>query len=220
MPSNAYLNFKDHLMTDVIRLYESHCTLNSSKPGRRGLGHITRSGVFMLCAAWEMYHEDLIKECTKIIIDNTQHPSELNRSFRKEIIDNIGNRKDKTIILSMAGDGWKQVIINLCYLEVDTLNTPKTKNIRNLYRKYIGIENIDDNWSVSGEKIDKFVSDRGDIAHKGSSASYIKISHFKNYMNMISKAVIENDKLVLTFLKDKYPDNRVPWNNSYTFQKI
>ena len=50
MSSNAYTNFEKKLK-DVERLYDSHSQLNHDGKGRRGLGHITRSGIFMLCAA-------------------------------------------------------------------------------------------------------------------------------------------------------------------------
>lgn len=106
MPSNAYSNFEKNLK-DVERLYNSHAQLNHDGRGKRGLGHLTRSGIFMLCAAWEVYHEELIKECVRIIVGNTALPKELPRPIRLTLINHFGNFKDKSKLLHIAGDGWK-----------------------------------------------------------------------------------------------------------------
>jgi len=50
MPSTSFLKFETNMLTDVDRIISSHTQLNHDGRGRRGLGHITRSGVLMLCA--------------------------------------------------------------------------------------------------------------------------------------------------------------------------
>ncbi len=124
MPSNAYNNFAKNLQ-DVERLYDSHSQLNHDGRGRRGLGHLTRSGIFMLCAAWEVYHEELIKECVNIIVNNIDLPKDLPRPIRIVLIDYYTNLKDKRKLLHIAGDGWKSTFLNICYGVMADLNSPK-----------------------------------------------------------------------------------------------
>jgi len=59
MPSSAYQAFKKNRV-DVVRLIDSHGKLHAGTRGKKGLGHITRSGVVMLCASWELYVESLL----------------------------------------------------------------------------------------------------------------------------------------------------------------
>jgi hypothetical protein len=57
------------MLTDVERIIVSHAQLNHKGLGRRGLGHITRSGILMLCAAWELY--DVDNMLTEFLCSNT-----------------------------------------------------------------------------------------------------------------------------------------------------
>ena len=86
MPSQAYRKFL-HNVHDVERLITSHNALspNGNGRGRRGLGHITRSGVVLLCAAWELYVEDLLIECSKYLSNNFFNPTELPLSVKKNL---------------------------------------------------------------------------------------------------------------------------------------
>jgi len=65
------------MLDDVDRLIESHGQLNHDGMGRRGLGHITRSGVLMLCAAWELYLEEMLVESVRILIRRATSPNQL-----------------------------------------------------------------------------------------------------------------------------------------------
>jgi len=193
MPSNAYSNFEKNLK-DVERLNNSHAQLNHDGRGKRGLGHLTRSGIFMLCAAWEVYHEELIKECVRIIVDNTALPKELPRPIRLTLINHFSNLKDKSKLLHIAGDGWKLTYINICDDEMRNLNSPKVDNLNKCYRNFLAVEQISNLWSMADQEIDEFVKIRGDIAHNGRGAQYIRINLLERYILSINKTVIENDK--------------------------
>lgn len=93
MPSNALAKFESNLLVDVDRLIESHGQLNHQGMGRRGLGHITRSGVLMLCAAWELYLEEVLVESARIIIDRAASPDDLPRKVQQEIAKAVRESK-------------------------------------------------------------------------------------------------------------------------------
>jgi hypothetical protein len=73
-------------LQDVTRLEEAHQELNPGGQGRRALGHITRSALVMLCAAWELYIEDLIQEVVEIICENSESPDNLPADIKKKIV--------------------------------------------------------------------------------------------------------------------------------------
>jgi hypothetical protein len=211
MPSNSLINFEKNLIQDVERLYSSHSVLNHVGRGRRGLGHITRSGIFMLCAAWEVYHEELIKESVRIIADKTPLPKDLPKPVRSKLILHYDSFQDRSKLLSIAGDGWKSTFINCCDNVVDKMNTPNVQNLNKLYKDFMGIEIISTFWSIEDEKIDKFISIRGDIAHNGSSAQYVTIKNLESYISTVKYTVIENDNAVLDYIKDNFNNGKSPW---------
>ena len=76
MPSIAYTEFKKNII-DVDNLIAAHTTLNTGSRGKKGLGHITRSGIVMLCATWELYIETLLCESLQILLHRKNNPREL-----------------------------------------------------------------------------------------------------------------------------------------------
>ncbi len=54
MPSVAYTEYTKNLK-DVHPLIVLHRNISGNDRGKRGLGHLTRGGLLLLCAAWERY---------------------------------------------------------------------------------------------------------------------------------------------------------------------
>jgi len=76
MPSKAFTEFRKNI-ADVDNLISSHRILNNGGRGKKGLGHITRSGIVMLCATWELYIESLLCESLEIILNRKTTPKDL-----------------------------------------------------------------------------------------------------------------------------------------------
>jgi RiboL-PSP-HEPN len=70
MPSRSLQIFYYNLLNDINQLIKIHDTLNKGK-GRKSLGHLTRSGVVLLCAAWEVYIEEVLVEAANYLKKNT-----------------------------------------------------------------------------------------------------------------------------------------------------
>lgn len=124
MPSDAYQNYRKNLK-DVRELIKSHGILNHEGKGRRGLGHITRSGVVMLCAAWEVYSEEVILECVDCFISCTDDPPELPLPVRKNISQKVKDADHDLEPLALAGDGWEDVYRDYATQSIENLHTPK-----------------------------------------------------------------------------------------------
>lgn len=211
MPSSALLKFESNMLVDVDRIIESHGDLNHEGMGRRGLGHITRSGVLMLCAAWELYLEELTSESARFLIDRVTSPDQLPLPVQKEISKVVRDSKHELKPLEMAGDGWATIYQNHVGQSVSALNTPKSTNLDPLLKKLLGVEEISNCWSAGKREINAFVTARGDIAHRGRDAGYITINRLYEYRGLIVRAALDTDNYMADHLQALNPNGRSPW---------
>ena len=210
MPSSAFLSFRDNCI-DVERLIEAHAELNDGSPGKKGLGHITRSGVVMLCAAWELYIESLLVESTKFLVAACASPDNLPLPVQKSLAKHVRDSKHELKPLMLAGDGWKKVHITHAELVCAGVNTPKAGPIGEIYSEFIGFDDLPSKWPCGPAEVNKFVGVRGDIAHTGRSASYVKIWELENYLHIIDEAAVSSDNEVSTYLVATAPGGYKPW---------
>lgn len=88
------------------------------------------------------------------------------------------------------------------------LNTPKTQQINDLFESALGISNISKRWNWvnmsatrAGEKLDGFVTLRGEIAHRGGAASSVTKDHVSDYYNHIKRLVQPTERYVAQVIK-------------------
>jgi len=210
MPSKALEKFETKLLKDVERLIHSHGTLNHAGKGRRGLGHITRSAVFMLCAAWERYIEDLLIEAVQWIIEQVPGVKSLPKIPQKDLASYVKKHKNELKVLELSGEGWKNVYKNHVTELSEKLNTPKAEIIDALFEKSLGVT-LSKEWSMSPVEINRFVTLRGDIAHNGCDAKYVTIDSLSNYKGYIQRTVLETDNFMANYLKGLSSTNKQPW---------
>jgi len=210
MPSQAYRKFI-HNAVDVDRLISSHGQLGPGGSGRRGLGHITRSGVVMLCAAWELYVEDLLIESAKYLSNETFKPIDLPRPVKKHLAKRIRENKNELKLLELGGDGWREVFVTYCQNEVRAINTPKTTILEPIYEKYIGLNDLSSMWSVDGQYITDFVSVRGSVAHNGRSSPYINLSELVEYNDTIKLTAKQTDNQICEYIFNLVTATVQPW---------
>ena len=213
MSSSAYQAYKTN-RTDVVRLIDSHAKLHAGTPGKKGLGHITRSGVVMLCAAWELYIESLLVEATKHLANKSQSPDELPDQTQKEIAKHVRDHKHELKPLALANDGWRSVLVAHAEGWCAGLNTPKAGPINDLFQKFLGLQKLSDSWSCGEQKLNAFIGVRGEIAHRGRSASYVPLPSLKAYLALIDAIAIETDNAVATHVKTVCPVKKLPWKTT------
>ena len=211
MPSAALQKFEANMLVDVDRIIDSHGDLNHDGMGRRGLGHITRSGVLMLCAAWELYLEELALESARVFVDRVDSPDQLPLPVQKEIAKVVRDSKHELKPLEMAGDGWVTIYQNQVGQLMSALNTPKSTNLDPLFKRILGVEEVSEFWSAGKQSINAFVSARGDIAHRGRDAGYVTINRLQEYRTLIVSSVVETDNCMADHLQSSTPTNRSPW---------
>ena len=211
MSSSAYTSFEYNLV-DVDRLISSHAALSGTGQGRRGLGHITRSGVVMLCAAWELYIEHVLVEGLKYVANNTTSPDDLPVVVRKTISRYVKDHLHELKPLELAGTGWKKVLLDIADVETQKLNTPKAGPVNLLYKNLLGFDSVADCWSIGANQIDVFVGTRGDIAHQGRHANYVPIGKLGTYRSEVAQSVVDTDNAVANHIRDHFNVPRKPWN--------
>lgn len=217
MPSASKQRFKKKLLPDVHRLIEAHNELNPEGRGRRYLGHITRSGVVMLCAAWELYIEDVCKESVEFLSRNSQTPNFLPNRVKGMISKHVKNGKNHEFaVLELCHDGWKKVYKNACQNAVERLHAPKFGTVSALFYDWLGVNDIEleSSWRNEKERLNEFVTLRGEIAHRGADAQYVNRDSLKTYAALIETFVIDTDNFLADHLKVVDDGNRKPWNKT------
>ncbi len=212
MPSSAFQKFERNMLVDVDRTIEAHANLNHDGRGKRGLGHITRGGVLILCTAWELYLEEVIPEGIRFFIDRIESPIGLPKDVKKELARTVKASKHELKPLELAGEGWKNLYRNHANETLAGLNTPKSENLDRLFKRLLGVPSISGSWSVGAQTINDFVKIRGEIAHRGRDASYVNILQLSAFKKVIVSAAIDTDNHLAGFLRDNTPGTARPWN--------
>lgn len=213
MPSRALGKFEGAMMRDVDRIIQTHADIQNGNPGNMGLGHLTRSGVLLLCAAWELYVEELLIEAVAANIARSPTPDGLPAPVKKTISQYIKNSKHELKPLAMAGDGWKTIYLEIAREAVVSLNTPKKHNIDQLYLTLVGAADLSNAWSLGAAAVNDFVEVRGDIAHRGSDAGNVHMNRLRDvFKPQISKCAIETDNAISTFIRSAFEPHAYPWN--------
>jgi hypothetical protein len=213
MPSRALRKYEGAMMRDVSRIIETHGTIQNGAPGNMGLGHLTRAGVLLLCAAWELYVEEVLIESVECCISRCDSPDSLPQVVKKNISDYVRASKHDFKPIAMAGDGWKNIYLEMARDWVSGLNTPKSHNIDQGFLFYLGMTNVSSNWSFGTDAINRFVSARGDVAHRGSDAGNIHMNVLRDsYVSQVTRCAIEMDNAISTYIRGAFMPNVYPWN--------
>jgi hypothetical protein len=214
MPSESFKNFQ-HVFKDVKRLAASHAKLKSGQAGKQGLGHITKSGFVLLCAAWEVYNEDLVCEIVKKHCEFCLTPADLDLGVQKLLAGYTKVHKHELKVLELAGDKWKDVYKELAQERAYAVNTPKPEQLRSLYQQVLAIEDVTTLWGDvnSVRQIEQMVVDRGAIAH-GRYGFYIKSKYFEAMQALVLSIVRSIDSAFCDHIKRRY--GKQPWKKTYT----
>lgn len=210
MPSSAFGSFRYNVV-DVARLIQSHAQLHNGAPGKKGLGHITRSGIVMLCASWELYVEDLLVEAAEIICNRASAAHSLPLDSQKELSKHVKESKHELKPLDLSGTGWRKVFVDHVKAKCASLNTPKAGPLDDLFHRSIGLASLSTSWTCGAQAINDFVGVRGEIAHKGRSAPYVSVAALRSYLDLIKKVTMESDNCVRSHIISVAGPSR-PWN--------
>ncbi|MFA1753466.1 HEPN domain-containing protein [Xanthomonas campestris] len=211
MPSYAFGEYLNNLR-DVHRLVLLHASLNGSERGRRGLGHLTRGGVLLLCAAWERYTESVLVESATYLQKHVPNRTAMPANVAQRILNYANSNNNAWTAARANGPTWGQIYSDYVQRQTDALNTPKYENLKNLFHNCIGVSDVASLWSNPSQEITDFVALRGEVAHRGSSSAYITIANLKVLEVSIKNFAAETDNEVARHLKALSGTKRLPWN--------
>jgi RiboL-PSP-HEPN len=215
MPSNSYINFL-YLQKDVTDLTSTHFSISNGTPGRKYLGFLTRSAVIMLCAAWERYNEDLLLESLEFMLTHINDANSLPLNVQKILCQKIKKDNHELSPIQMTGDGWKQLWRLHATKTTESLNTPKSEQLNDMFLRFLGIPDYSNFWlRNSANRIDNFITLRGEIAHRGSHAQYVQMRNLKNQIELIISNAIEIDGKIAHYLRNELNIPDLPWQLDY-----
>ncbi len=212
MASDARRAF-DRNVKDVERLLEIHEDVGGDAQGRRfGLEVLNKSGIVLITAVWEAYCEDIAAEALEHLVGHVPSASALPKELKKRIAAEIAADKNELAMWDLSDAGWQaRVRVRLASLTEERnrrLNTPKSGQIDDLFKSAIGLVSLSRSWNWKGmsvsqarSKLDKYVSLRGAIAHRGSAASSVKKTHVTTYLNHVKRLVSKTGGRVNTHVK-------------------
>lgn len=200
MSSNARKAF-DKNCADIERLLEVHKDIGGTDPGRRyGLEVLNKSSIVLITAFWEAYCEDIAAEALQHFVDYAPSADDLPTELKKRIAKDLKSEPHELTVWTLAGDGWRNIVRSrLQTMQADRnrrLNTPKTEPINDLFHQAVGIFKVSDAWYWSGmsreqaaDKLDRYVSLRGDIAHRGAGSEAVRKVDVRAYYGHVKRLV-------------------------------
>jgi RiboL-PSP-HEPN len=206
---------------DIDRLLEIHQTEGGTGPGRRTrLEVLNKSAIVLVTVFWEAYCEDVAAEALDYIVRHTNDGASLPKELRKIVAKELKTDLDELAVWRLADKGWRRVLssrLDALKEERDRqLNTPKTKQIDDLFERALGLPGISKSWHWgrmsarrAGDKLDEFVSLRGSIAHRGSGAAAVRKHQVDDYYDHVKYLVDRTDARISEVVKAA--TRRAPW---------
>ena len=199
MPSKARIALEENLQ-DVDALLKLHGVQGEAGPTRRyGLEVFNKSAVVLITSYWEAYCEDIAEEGLECILTHAKTSDVLPKEIKKIIAKELKADVNELAIWSISDDKWRAVLRG----HLDTLqearnrklNTPKHKNIDDLFESAIGLPNVSGKWTLSPQlkadkaraKLDKLVELRGEIAHRGKAKTSVKKATVVDHLGFIKQ---------------------------------
>lgn len=196
MLSDAKKSF-DANVVDITRLLELHSAVGGDLKGRRyGLEVLNKSAIVLITAFWEAYCEDLASEALGFIVDNVSSADLLPKELKKQVAKEINSTKNELEVWKIADRGWQRYLKERLEIMKEKrnrdLNTPKASKIDELFFSTLGIETMSDSWTwkkmssiKARQKLDKYVTLRGAVAHRGKDSETIKKDQVEDYFGFI-----------------------------------
>lgn len=190
----------DKNVQDIKRLLDLHEHLGGKQPGRRyGLEVLNKSAIVLITSFWESYCEDIAAEALAHVVKHAKSADALPKELKKMIAKELEQDPHDLALWGLAGNGWRKMVQERLEGIQESrnrkLNAPRTENINKLFESALGIVKISNSWRLaqnmparkSEEKLDRFVTLRGSIAHRGKAEGPVKKAHVVDYLDFVSR---------------------------------
>lgn len=191
----------DKNKADVEQLWKIHEDFAGAGAGRkRDVEVLNRTAIVFITACWESYVEDIAKESFEFMISNVSKAKDIPLKVRSLSTRPIFEQKDPTKIWDVADSGWKAILEahkeEALSKWLGNFNTPKCAQVENLFEELLGIKNISAGWhwqrmpnQRAKDKLDEYVTVRGNIAHRTAHNSAVYKSWGTGYLKHIESLI-------------------------------
>ncbi|PIK76367.1 MULTISPECIES: HEPN domain-containing protein [Pseudomonas] len=209
--SNALISFQTN-QDDIEQLWQIHEDYAGQGPGRKyGVEVLNRSVVVFVTACWESYVEDLAREAFDFLLANAADSTAIPSKVKNFAVSEIHKQKDPSKLWDIADQGWREVLA----LHRDAVmtrwlggfNTPKTGQVNDLFSELLGIPKISNSWkwkkmspARAEEKLDDFITVRGNIAHRIRDEGNVAKSLGFQYLSHVISIVYRTEAKVAEHL--------------------
>jgi hypothetical protein len=196
--SKARLSLNKNLK-DVENLLALHTFVGGTKKGRRhGLEALNKAAIVLITAFWEAYCEDIAAEALAHIVEHSKTADRLPNELKKQLAKELKTAQHELEVWKIADSGWKKYLSDRLDLLKEKrnrdLNTPKAAQVEELFHRSLGVVKISAGWSWknmtpsgAAHKLDKYVTLRGVIAHRGSGSQSVKKSDVTNFFKFVGR---------------------------------
>ncbi len=187
---------------DIDTLWSIHTAFTGAGVGRKDAKAevLNRSAMIFITACWESYIEDVAAESFDFLLNNCADHSKIPIKVRNHATTAIRKDPDITKIWAIADVGWKNVLLSHKQLTLEnwlsTFNTPKTGQTNDLFETLLGLKRLSSNWywqkmsrTQAAEKLDDFITIRGNIAHRTKHGKRIAKDLSAKYINHVEHLV-------------------------------
>lgn len=208
--SGHMINFISNVK-QVDQLADIHLAVAGSGPGRKyNVEILHKSAVVLLVACWESFVEDLASNALSSLIDNASDSMVVPEDVRERISAKLSGPR----AWELAGDGWRQVcrdhLKDVLGRTVGSLNTPRSRQVDELFHKIIGLENLSGQWSwrgrsaaVSRSILDNLITLRGSIAHRVTTARRVRKVDVIEAREFVSRLAVRSHNAVNGFICER-----------------
>jgi hypothetical protein len=220
VPSKAKTNF-DENKADIDQLWSIHQDYAGKGAGRKhGVEVLNRAAIIFITAIWESFVEDLATEAFDFLLANAPNSTVIPSKVKVAATRPMFDQKDSRKVWDLADDGWRSILTSH---KADALkrwlgefNTPKTKQVNELYEELLGIVGLSKKWSwqkmsaiKAEKKLDEYLTIRGNIAHRVHHDTTVHKNWSADYLGHVVGLVQKCEEAVAAHLISV--TGRQPW---------
>lgn len=220
-------NFPEHIKNiiknreEILLLHSMHGRLAGKSRGKKhNVEVLNKSAIVLLVACWEAYVEDLAEIAFEFLLTNLNEPTNFPAKVLSLASKELVKDEDKTKIWQLAGDGWMKVLeahkdkVKERY--IGKLNTPRPKQIDELFECLIGVRGLSAKWYWQGasnekvlQRLDKLITTRGEIAHRVATSKSVRKVEVEKNVNFLGNLSVKLSNQVGQYLTDA--TGKEPW---------
>lgn len=197
MPSNARLQFQE-AGSEIRDFFAIHQLTKDVPVVRQNLDVLNKGMIVLLSALWGGFCEDLAAEALLVLVDEAPDANALPTALRRTIARELEQSPQDLAVWALAGSGWRNVLrTRLNDLQEERnrrLNTPKSANIDEFFKRALGIDKMSSKWATprvsteeNASKLDGFIDLRNEIAHRGGRDTAVTKTLVKNFNNHVQR---------------------------------